>query len=216
MGQTWVGVSRASLTDLKCAVLHTAACERNSQACHQPQQGSVSICSPYWRTRRVHRPQDALPHQLPLWGCLFFMCEQPAPGLWVLLRGIQRKKTHCTHPVPICADPLRPWLQEPGSQDLGTFESRICGFKVCPGKNVLCPAARMRRLRRHWTSAAGDTGTHTWVLHPGPAATVCCTSMFIHYPTSPHSRLRCDSPDPLVCVSAATFCDVGRPGRLRR
>lgn len=138
---------------------------------------------------------------LPLWGCLFFMCEQPAPGLWVLLREIQRKKTHWTHPVPICADPLRPWLQEPGSQDLGTFESRICGFKVCPGKKVLCPAARMRRLRRHWTSAAGDTGTHTWVLHPGPAATACCTSMFIHCPTSPHSLLLCDSPGPSgVCI----------------
>lgn len=153
---------------------------------------------------------------LPLWGCLFFMCEQPAPGLWVLLREIQRKKTHWTHPVLICADPLRPWLQEPGSQDLGTFKSRICGFKVCPGKNVLCPAARMRRLRRHWTSAAGDTGTHPGssiqALLPQPAAHPCSFTAQLH-PTHSYSVT---APDPLVYVSATTFCDVGRPGRLRR
>lgn len=114
----------------------------------------------------------------------------------------------------IYTDPLSPWLQEPGSQELGTFLSRICDFRVCLRKNVLCPAAQMRRLRRPWASAEGDTATHAWVLDAG-LLHLCAPFTVQLHPTHSYTST---APDPLVCggSAAAAFCDVRKPGRLRR
>lgn len=109
------GDSGASLTDLKCAVLHTQACKRSSQASNQPQQGSQSASA----SGEVHEPPCVLlpgrvhepPCVLPPWPATL---EPPLPYLWVVstvngceaqlwvsLKSTQRKRTQlyspCTH-----------------------------------------------------------------------------------------------------------------------
>lgn len=66
VSQVGVGVSRASLTDLKCAALHTAARKSSSQACHQPQQGSQSVSTPCTGKPGGHTSSSRAHSQYPL------------------------------------------------------------------------------------------------------------------------------------------------------
>lgn len=110
---------------------------------------------PVRETGREHQPPCVLPPwtatlELPLpylWAVNAVNgCEAQ---LWVSLKSTQRMRTqlhsHCTHSC--CSTE---------TQELGTFTSRIYDFRDCPGMSVLSPTTQMRRLRRHWASAARE------------------------------------------------------------
>lgn len=110
------GDSGASLTDLKCAVLHTQACKRSSQACDQPQQGSqsASASGEVQRGEYMSLHVFCLPGLLP-WSCPFPICGWSAlsmgvrPNCGCLSSPPKEREHNYTHPVHTHAAPLRPW-----------------------------------------------------------------------------------------------------------
>lgn len=189
------------------SVLHTQACKRSSQACHQPQQGSQSESASGEGRRGEYISFHVfyLPGRLP-WSCPFPIHGRSAPSMGVrpncgYLSSPPKEREHnCTHPVYIHA----------------AFTRRIYGFRDCPGKSVLSPTTQMRKLRGTGHQQQGSTSadapeTSSQALLPKPAAHWCSCQL----PASPTLTLTLDCPGLLICALATTSCYVKQPGSLR-